>query len=100
ALLAGPSLGFSLSSLVLLGLWVSGVRHPALLGLAPLGALALAPACRRLRPLLDAPAFDRRDVVPILIVLSLVPIVDGRPYARVGELRPEGKAYRAYFIAA
>jgi hypothetical protein len=99
ALLAGPSLGFSLSSLVLLGLWVSGVRHPALLGLAPLGALALAPACRRLRPLLDAPAFDRRDVVPILIVLSLVPIVDGRPYARVGELRPEGKAYRAYFIA-
>jgi hypothetical protein len=28
-----------------------------------------------------------------------VPAVVARPYARVGEMRPEGKAYRAYFIA-
>jgi hypothetical protein len=32
-------------------------------------------------------------------VLLLVPAIVGLPYARVGEMRPEGKAYRAYFIA-
>ena len=48
---------------------------------------------------LTSPTFTRRDLVAIAIVLAIVPLVVGRPYARVGELRPEGRAYRAYFIA-
>src|SRR5205823_10573022 len=61
-------------------------------------AVAAIP-CRRLAGSLELPIFDRRDVVPLLAVLALVPLVVGRPFARVGEMRPEGKAYRAYFIA-
>jgi hypothetical protein len=99
ALLIGPAWGIASSSDSLLALWVSGVRHPAILALAPMAvALAALPA-RHVAPLLRAPEFDRRDVIPVLLVLALVPLVVGRPFAKVGEMRPEGKAYRAYFIA-
>jgi hypothetical protein len=99
AFLVGPAWGFALSSVVLLVLWAAGIRSIGLLALAPgVAAGAVVPA-----GWLDLTGsiarFDRRDLVPILIVLFLVPAVDGLPYAHVGEMRPEGKAYRAYFIA-
>src|SRR5262249_44833275 len=53
----------------------------------------------RLAPHLNFASFDRRDLAPIFLVLLMVPLVVGRPFSRVGEMRPEGKAYRAYFIA-
>jgi hypothetical protein len=99
ALMVGPAWGFALSSLVLLAMWVAGVRQIGLLALAPLGALAMVIPCRWLAGALRSPEFDRRDAVALLLVLTIVPLVTGRPYARVGEMRPEGKAYRAYFIA-
>ena len=99
ALLVGPAWGFSLSSVVLLALWVSGVRSIAVLALAPIVAMLAAIPCKRLAGSLNVPEFTRRDLVPLIIVLALVPLVNGRPFARVGEMRPEGKAYRAYFIA-
>jgi len=99
ALLIGPAWGFATTSVVLLALWTAGVRSIAVLAMAPaLAAAAAIPAGWFDRSFVIA-RFDRRDLVPILIVLLLVPLVDGLPYAHVGEMRPEGKAYRAYFIA-
>jgi hypothetical protein len=99
ALLIGPAWGFATTSVVLLALWAAGVRSIAVLAMAPAVAAAAAiPAGWFDRSFVIA-RFDRRDLVPILIVLLLVPVVDGLPYAHVGEMRPEGKAYRAYFIA-
>jgi hypothetical protein len=99
AFLIGPVWGFALTSVVLLALWTAGVRHPAVLALAPVVAALVAIPCGRLAGLLTPPAFEVRDLAAAMLVLCLVPLVDGRPYARVGEMRPEGKAYRAYFIA-
>ncbi|MBI1872861.1 MAG: hypothetical protein HYS05_03095 [Acidobacteria bacterium] len=99
SLLVGPVWGFATTSLVLLALWTIGVRSAAVLALAPLGAVLLAIPASRLAGALDLPSFDRRDLLPVLLVLAVVPLVVGRPYARVGEMRPEGKAYRAYFTA-
>ena len=99
ALLVGTPWGFGFSSVVLMALWLAGVRSPVILAFAPLVALLVAIPAERLAGLLTAPRFDRRDLVPIVLVLALVPLVNGRPFARVGETRPEGKAYRAYFIA-
>lgn len=99
ALLVGTPWGFGFSSVVLMALWLAGVRSPTVLALAPLVALLVAIPAGRLGGLLTAPRFDRRDLVPIVLVLALVPLVNGRPFARVGEMRPEGKAYRAYFVA-
>jgi hypothetical protein len=99
ALLVGPVWGFSLTSVALLGLWATGIRSGLVLASAPLAATLLAIPVGRLAGSLRVARFDRRDVASLVIVLSLVPIVNGLPYARVGEMRPEGKAYRAYFIA-
>jgi hypothetical protein len=99
ALLVGPVWGFAATSLVLLALWIAGVRATFVLALAPLGAAVLVFPCRWLQGALVAPVYDRRDVTALLLVLLIVPAVVARPYARVGEMRPEGKAYRAYFIA-
>jgi hypothetical protein len=99
ALLVGPVWGFAATSIVLLGLWIAGVRSTFLLALAPLGAALLVIPCRWLQGALVPPVYDRRDVAALLLVLLIVPAVVARPYARVGEMRPEGKAYRAYFIA-
>jgi hypothetical protein len=99
ALLVGPVWGSAASSVALLALWLSGVRHPILLACAPLAIALVAVPARHLAPSLRLAEFDRRDVLPVLLVLTLVPLVVGRPFAKVGEMRPEGKAYRAYFIA-
>jgi hypothetical protein len=99
SLLVGPVWGFATTSVVLLTLWTLGVRSVGVLALAPLGAALLAVPASRLAGALELPSLDRRDLLPLLFVLSVVPLVVGRPYARVGEMRPEGKAYRAYFTA-
>ncbi len=99
ALLVGTPWGFAFSSVVLMGLWLVGIRNPVALAFSPLVALLAAIPAGRLARVVAAPVFDRRDLAPIVLVLALVPLVNGRPFARVGEMRPEGKAYRAYFIA-
>jgi hypothetical protein len=99
ALLVGPVWGFGATSIVVLLLWVAGVRNVAVLALTPLVAMLAAIPCGRLAGSLRTAEFSKRDLVPLILVLALVPLVNGRPFARVGEMRPEGKAYRAYFIA-
>src|SRR6188472_4398106 len=78
------------------GQWLPSLLVGPVWGFA---ATSLVVPCRWLRGTLVAPAYDRRDVAALLLVLLIVPAVVARPYARVGEMRPEGKAYRAYFIA-
>ena len=99
ALLAGPVWGYALSSLVLLGFWVAGVRNFSWLMLAPLPAAVLVWPARRLANTLTVPAFTRREIAAwAFVILTIVAIV-GRPYARIGSEVPEGRAYRAYFTA-
>ena len=45
------------------------------------------------------PTVSRSDAVAVCLVLLLVPLVVGRPYARVGADVADGRAYRAYFTA-
>jgi hypothetical protein len=99
AWLAGPAWGFAASSVVLLALWVAGIRNPLALAFAPaLAALAAIPI-RRLADRVTAVRLERADLVALFAVLALVPLVDGLPYSRVGQLLPEGRAYRVYFTA-
>lgn len=100
ALLIAPTWGYFFSSMALLALWFLGFRTAPALLLAPLAALPVAwltgwVARGRVR----LPVFDRHDTIAVCLVLLLVPLVVGRPYARVGETTPDGTAYRAYFTA-
>ena len=97
--LLGPATGYVLSSLVMLGLWASGVRATGLLVLAPVLATAAAWPAGRLAGSLSIPSLSRRDLVGLCLVLLLVPLVVGRPYAHVGQQMADGRAYRAYFTA-
>jgi hypothetical protein len=98
ALLAGPAWGYALSSLMLLALWMAGVRTFWLL-LAPVPAAVVVWPARRLGSLLTVPAITRREVAAWgFVVLAIVAIV-GRPFANIGKEVPEGRAYRAYFTA-
>lgn len=99
ALLVGPLWGVTLTTLVLLALWAAGLRHWALLVIAPPLAILVCRPFDRLRGTLTPPVLTRRDARAALLVLFLVPLVVGWPYARVGADVPEGRAYRAYFTA-
>jgi hypothetical protein len=99
AWLLGPAAGYVLSSLVLLALWAAGVRRPVILASVPLVAGLAAWLLGRLAGGLTIPRFDRRDIVAVCLLLLLVPLVVGLPYAHVGRTLPEGRAYRAYFTA-
>ena len=80
----GAVWGYAASCLVLLALWVAGVRNETLLLiLAPVIAAAiLLPVARRVDLSLPAPC--RRDLLVLLLLLLLVPLLVGRPYAAGG----------------
>jgi hypothetical protein len=99
ALLGGPAWGYAMSSVALLALWAFGIRQFAWLMTAPAAALLLGLPARALAPGLSAPLLTRRDFAAAMLVILAVPAIVGLPYARVGEMLPEGKAYRAYFTA-
>lgn len=99
ALLAGAPWGYVMSSLVLLGLWASGVRRFPVLMLAPIPATILVWPARRLRETLEPPLLGRRDLAAVAFVLLAVLAIVARPYSRVGIDLPDGRAYRAYFTA-
>ena len=99
AWVVGPIWGYGISSLVLLGLWVNGMRGAILL-VAPILAAAIAVAAGAwLRGSLTPPRFRRADVVAVLLLLVMVPAIVGRPFSRVAEPVDNGVAYRAYFTA-
>lgn len=99
SLLVGGVWGYALSCLVLLALWIAGLRGNVLLVLPPIVALLVAWPARRWSGCLVPPRFTREDASAVLLLLLLVPMVVGRPFARVGEMVEDGRAYRAYFTA-
>lgn len=95
-----PAWGYLLSSLVLLGLWAVGQQGLLALVVAPVGGIALAwPFGALLRDRLDVPAWTRSDTRALLVLLAIVPLVVGWPFARVGAFTDEGQVFRAYFTA-
>jgi len=99
AVLLGPPLGYALSSLCLLAVWLAGGRSGWWLAICPAVALTLAWWTPSLGGGLDVPRFGRRDAVAVALLLLLVPAIVARPYSLVGADLPEGRAYRAYFTA-
>lgn len=99
AWLVGPAAGYGLSLMALLAMWAAGGRGPLVIAASPVVALVPVLALRRMRPLLDPPRLDRRDMAFVLVLLLTVPLVVGRPFAKVAEPMPDGRAYRAYFTA-
>jgi hypothetical protein len=96
----GPALGFGFSVFGVFLLWAAGVHGwPALVG-GPMLTVLLAEVVRRYGgPTLKVPAFDRRDVVAVAVVLLIVPAVTWAPYDHVRQPVADGEAYRAYFTA-
>lgn len=100
ALMLGPAVGFALSSLVLLLLWVRGARSLAFVLVAPAVVwLVTTLLGERVRGLLRPIRVVRSDALCLLLVLLLVPLLVGRPYAMVGLDVADGRAYRSYFTS-
>ena len=56
--------------------------------------------CKGITPLIPLPDWTKRDSAALLLVLHLVPLLIGVPFARVGERDDAGtRHYRAYFTA-
>ena len=52
------------------------------------------------RPLIELPAWTRRETAALLLVLLLVPGIVTRPFSRIGSLDDQGdQRFRAYFTA-
>jgi hypothetical protein len=97
--LLGGIWGQAFSSLALLALWVAGLRSGWILLLAPLLAFPVVFLVRPLAGRFTLPQFTRADVLAVPLLLLIVPLIVGRPFARVGADLPDGRAYRAYFTA-
>ena len=95
----GPFVGQALGSLVLTLLWLTGAHGVWLLLAAPLIVSLLAAPARRLAGRWTLPAAHGDDVIALAVVLLIVPIVVGLPFAHVGNISADGQDYRAYFTA-
>lgn len=95
----GPILGQALGSFVLTLLWVAGGRGPWLIAAAPLVVALLVWPARRLAGRWRLPFTEPSDALALLVLLLLVPLVVGLPFAHVGEISADGRDYRAYFTA-
>ena len=95
----GPLVGQAFGCFVMTLLWVAGGRGPWLLVATPLIVATLAWPARRLEGRWRLPATEPGDATAVALLLILVPLVVGLPFAHVGEMTPDGQAYRAYFTA-
>jgi hypothetical protein len=95
----GPLLGQALGCFAMTLLWVAGGRGPWLLVAVPIILAALAWPARRLADRWQWPATEPGDAMALGLLLILVPLVVGLPFAHVGEITPDGQTYRAYFTA-
>lgn len=95
----GPLLGQALGSFVLTVLWVTGGRGLWLVIAAPALVAVLAWPARRLAGRWRLPFTEPADAPALLLLLLLVPLVVGLPFAHVGEISADGVDYRAYFTA-
>jgi hypothetical protein len=95
----GPLVGQALGCFVMTLLWVAGGRGAWLLVVTPMIVAALAWPARRLEGRWKFPATAPHDAVAVGLLLILVTLIIGLPFAHVGEITPNGQAYRAYFTA-
>jgi hypothetical protein len=97
--IVGAAWGYGVSTVVLLALWVVGLRSTTLLlvGSPVIAGAALVPL--RLRGVLEPPSFCRRDLAALMLLLLVIPITVALPWSRVGAMTSEGRTYRAYFNA-
>ena len=66
---------------------------------APLLVSLLAVPARRLAGRWTLPSLHVDDVLALSVLLLIVPVVVGLPFAHVGEITANGQDYRAYFTA-
>jgi hypothetical protein len=95
----GPLVGQALGSLVLTLLWITGAHGAWLLVAAPLIVSLLALPAKRLSGRWTLPALHVDDAVALTLLLLIVPVTVGMPFAHVGEITANGQDYRAYFTA-
>lgn len=103
-LASGALIGYAL---LVFAFWVPielGAPGPVTFGLAwvvlALACRAVGRARRALPPLVPLPEWTPRDRATLLLVLHLVPLIVGSPFARAGERDEAGtRYYRAYFTA-
>jgi hypothetical protein len=95
----GPFVGQALGSLVLTLLWISGAHGVWVLIVAPLLLSVLAMPARRLSGRWTLPSLHADDLLALSVLLLIVPLVVGLPFAHVGEITANGQDYRAYFTA-
>ncbi len=104
--IAGALLGYAASCLAVWATVIAG--HPGttfvlLAWVATLAGSAFASRVltyRASEPLLALPRWTSRDSAALLLVLLLVPLLVGRPFARIGSVDANGDTrYRAYFTA-
>lgn len=98
---AGALIGYGLVAVLFWTLVQQGwtARSMFAAALVVLGAI-LWIAVRVDAPAVALPPWRRRDTVALLVVLLLVPILQWRPFSRIGELDDTGaRRYRAYFTA-
>ncbi|HEX6162449.1 MAG TPA: hypothetical protein VFZ31_03725 [Vicinamibacterales bacterium] len=99
AMAFGPFVGQALGSFVLTLLWLTGAHGVWLLAAAPSIVAILAMPARRLAGRWTLPAVHADDAVALAVLLLIVPVVAGLPFAHVGEISANGQDYRAYFTA-
>jgi hypothetical protein len=95
----GPLVGQALGCLALTLLWVAGGRGVWLLVATPAIVALLALPAAKMRGRWRLPAAEASDVIALALLLTLVPLVVGFPFAHVGEITADGQSYRAYFTA-
>ncbi len=99
--IAGALLGYAVVALlfwtVIQAGWDQKAVHLAVLALA---SLVTWRGFQRTDPWIALPEWSRRDTAALLLVLLLVPLLQWRPFSRIGAIDETGaQRYRAYFTA-
>ena len=95
----GPFVGQALGSLVLTLLWITGAHGVWLLLAAPAMVSLFAIPARALAGRWTLPATAVEDALALVVLLVIVPIVVGLPFAHLGEITANGQDYRMYFTS-
>ena len=103
AWIGGALVGYGLTQLAIWLVIESGQASPGMFVLAWLGLLAATLLIKRAadgEPAIRMPEWTAPDSRALLLVLVLVPLLMGPPYANLGRADAEGnRYYRAYFTA-
>lgn len=100
--ITGALLGYGLVAIVHWGIVQLGLAggpvYAVVFGTASL--LVWRPFRHNTAPWIVLPVWTRRDTLALLLVLLLVPVLQWRPFTRLGEVDASGaRRYRAYFTA-